>query len=264
MRTPRPIHPKMPATAARVARVPATVRVDGAVRASGAALVERAHALVRDFGLLAGSLAIGATIGATFAAGSSASLSSAARVDLALVLMVAAAVAAAVLPRADSAAAPGTRLPLAPALAAQRAFLAAACVAVLLIVPTRGIDVAIAWTPVVLFLQGMLAIGLSLFAAAVERSRVGGWLPARVLVPAWVLASPGAWLVHAHTFDSTPTWNPLHHLVAAWRAILLPGVGASEPLETALIHLAPASLLCALLGFAAFAAVDSREDSPDA
>ncbi len=239
------------------------VRIGGTVASSGEVLVERAHALVRDFGLLAVSLAIGATIGGVFASGS-VQLGSAARVDLALVVLVAAAVSAAVLPRADPSALAGSRLPLAPALAAQRVFLAAACAAVLLLVPTRGIDVAIAWTPVVLFLQGTLAIGLALFAAAVERTRVGRLLPARVLVPAWVLASPGAWLVHAQTLESTPTWNPLHHLVAAWRAILLPGVGASEPLETALLYLAPAALLCALLGFAAFAAVESREDSPGA
>lgn len=264
MRTPRSIPTKSPDVVARVARAPTSVRVGDAVASTSGALVERAHALVRDFGLLALSLAVGATIGATLAAGSAASWNSAAHVELALVVLVAAAVSAAILPRADPGAVAGARLPLAPALAAQRVFLAATCAGVLWIVPTRGIDLAIAWTPVLLFLQGMLAIGLALFAAAVDRSRLGRWLPARVLVPAWVLASPGAWLVHAHSLESTPTWNPLHHLVAAWRAILLPGLGASEPLETALLYLAPAALLCALLGFAAFAAVESREDSPDA
>jgi len=218
-------------------------------------LHDRVHAVVHDFGPLALALSGGVLLG-TLARGSFPA--GAAAGELALVVLVAGAAAAAILPRENASAG---ALPLAGVLAAQKAHALLVCAAAAVLAATRGLDAAIAWAPLLICLQSALAAGLALFAAAVARTRVGRILPARALVPLWLLATPGAWLVHASAPDAGPAWNPLHHLVAAWRAILLPGVGASEPLEIALLALAPAALLCALAGFAALAATESDGDA---
>ncbi len=217
-------------------------------------LPRRVQAIVRNFGPLAAALALGLLLGVaargSFPVGT-------AGADLALVVLVAGLVSAAILPRdpASSAQRTATDLPqIAAALSAQRVFAILTTALVATLAFARGLDGTIGWAPLVLVLQTALAVGLAFFATALARTRLGRILPARVLVPAWVLASPGAWLVHAPAADSAPAWNPLHHLVAAWRAILLPGVGTSESIGDAVLALAPCALLCVVLGFAALAA----------
>jgi hypothetical protein len=235
-----------------------------------------AQSLAREFGPLLAAFALGASIGA--ASTTSLPSGSSAR-ELGLVVLLAAAAAAAILPREEqrdaatdrvvasangdssaSISAADLRARIARVFATQRLFAVALCAALPGFVLAHGFGAALAWAPVVWFLQVALAVGLALFAAAASATRIGRLLPARILVPAWVLASPGAWLVHAPADASA--WNPLYHLVAAWRAILLPGIGTSESLGAALLALAPAALLTALLGFATLAATERREDAP--
>lgn len=234
------IAPVLDAAASDAARRPSTLH-------------DRVQAVVRDFGPLALALAGGVLLGAlargSFPVGAAAS-------DLALVVLVAGAAAAAINPRETVGAG---SLPFAGVAAAQKVHALFVGAAALVLAATRGLEATIAWAPLVVGLQTALAAGLAFLAAAVARTRLGRSLPARVLVPVWLLATPGAWLVHAP--DAATAWNPLHHLVAAWRAILLPGVGASEPLESSLIALALSSLSCALVGFAALAATEPDADA---
>jgi hypothetical protein len=236
-----------------------------------------AQSLAREFGPLLAALAIGASIGV---ASTGTLPSGAAARELGLVVLFAAAAAAAILPREErrdasdrtiasargdssaSISAADLRTRVARVFATQRLFAVVLCAALPGLVLAHGFRAALAWAPAVMLLQTALAVGLTLFAAASSATRIGRLLPARILVPAWVLASPGAWLVHAPADASA--WNPLYHLVAAWRAILLPGIGTSEPLSAALLALAPAALLTALLGFAALAATERREEAPGA
>ncbi|MCY2960744.1 MAG: hypothetical protein NTY35_11310 [Planctomycetota bacterium] len=234
-----------------------------------AALRDRVLSGLAEFGPLVVALAGGALLGAASSGlgARSAWPAGAVAEELALVVLVAGLASAAILPRraAEWRSRSRTSLPqLGVALGAQRLFLLALCALAPVLAAVRGLDATIAWAPVVLFLQTALAAGLGFFAAAAARTRLGRLLPARVLVPAWILASPGAWLLHAPTAEAAPAWNPLHHLVAAWRAILLPGVGTSEPIGEALLALAPAALLCAVAGFTAFVASESGEDAPRA
>ncbi len=239
---------------------PALARVGIADAPAANAARSRLGAVARDFGPLAAALALGAGIGAVYR---DAAPTARYLFELGVVVGVAAIVSAAILPRAARATSGGPRAlsaHLVPALAAQRAFAVLACAAAVAALIVRGFDPALGWIAIVLPLQLALASGLALFAAAVGRTRIGRRMPARLLVPAWVLASPGAWLVSAPTSDSTVGWNPLHHLVAAWRAILVPSIGRNEAVGTAVLQLAPVALLFALLGFAAFAAMDGNED----
>jgi hypothetical protein len=243
----------------RVPTIEAAFPAGVAAERGASTLRDGVRAVVRDFGPLAVALAGGALLGVAstgvgprgaFPAGSAA-------LDLALVVIVASSASAAILPRAIAASSrrAEAQLPqVGAALSAQRVFAIFASALVSALVYARGLDATIAWAPLVLLLQAALAVGLGFFATALSRTRLGRLLPARVLVPAWLLATPGAWLLHAPTAESAPAWNPLHHLVAAWRAVLLPGVGTSEPIGAAVLALAPAALLCVVLGFAALAA----------
>lgn len=238
---------------------PIAADLPGAAVSGASRLSASARALAHDFGPLAVALSGGALIGA---ASTGAFPAGVAAQELALVVLVAGATSAAILPRgsAVSTRSGSANLPqIQAAISAQRAFALFAGVAVAASAAIHGLRSDLAWAPLVLALQAVLAAGLGFFATALARTALGRYLPARVLVPAWVLASPGAWLVHAPTAESAPAWNPLHHLVAAWRAILLPGVGTSDPIGEAVLALAPAALACVVLGFAALAASEPEQ-----
>jgi hypothetical protein len=228
-----------------------TISVPAAAR-SRSVLVD----IAAELAPVAAAVVGGAWIGAVVAPGPG--LGAGGR-DLVSVALLGFAVGAAVVPRAARGV--GAHAGLvghAPVLAAQRVFVVALLGLIPFLLAGQPIPGGLGWIPVLLLLQTALALGLAFLARATEHTRVGRRVPARALVPIWILATPAAWLVHAPAAGAPPAWNPLHHLVVAWRSILLPGVGAPSEPGHAVLALAPAALLAALLGFAALAAVEGE------
>ena len=121
-------------------------------------------------------------------------------------------------------------------------------------VPGRGL----VWVPVLLLLQGLFAFGLALFLATLQVFLRDTIQFVSMLLTLWMFATPIFWvpeLIPAETlapYRALLDWNPVHHLIVAWRGVLM-GDLAIPGQETPTLAVSDEAVPHAVLVFALWA-----------
>lgn len=126
---------------------------------------------------------------------------------------------------------------------------------------------ALAWVPLILLLQVVMTYGLACFVAAANVFLRDTQPLLALCLCVWMFATPVFWVPSTAILPGIGEWlpwiemNPLHHLLYAWRAVLMssqPAVCFPHPIQASIAPLALSAGAFFIAGYGAFAAAQHR------